>query len=78
MKRVLRKKSIEHIVNEIANSKDSLKKNLTVLDLTSFGIAAVIGAGIFSTIGKACFSGGPAVIFLFIFTAVASGFSALC
>jgi amino acid transporter len=78
VKRVLRKKSIEHIVNEIANSKDSLKKNLTVLDLTSFGIAAVIGAGIFSTIGKACFSGGPAVIFLFIFTAVASGFSALC
>ena len=78
MKRVLRKKSIDHIVNELANSKDSLKKNLTVLDLTSFGIAAVIGAGIFSTIGKACFSGGPAVIFLFIFTAVASGFSALC
>lgn len=78
MKRVLRKKSIDHIVNELANSKDSLKKNLTVLDLTSFGIAAVIGAGIFSTIGKACFSGGPAVIFLFIFTAIASGFSALC
>jgi amino acid transporter len=78
VKRVLRKKSIDHIVNELANSKDSLKKNLTVLDLTSFGIAAVIGAGIFSTIGKACFSGGPAVIFLFIFTAVASGFSALC
>ncbi len=78
MKRLLRKKSIDHIVQELSNSKDTLKKNLTVIDLTSFGIAAVIGAGIFSTIGKACFSGGPAVIFLFIFTAIASGFSALC
>jgi len=78
VKRLLRKKSIDHIVQELSNSKDTLKKNLTVIDLTSFGIAAVIGAGIFSTIGKACFSGGPAVIFLFIFTAIASGFSALC
>lgn len=43
-----------------------------------FGIAAVIGAGIFSSIGKACFDGGPGVIFLYIFTAVACGFAALC
>jgi amino acid transporter len=43
-----------------------------------FGIAAVIGAGIFSTIGSAAFTGGPAVILLFIFTAIACGFCALC
>ena len=42
------------------------------------GIAAVIGAGIFSSIGKACYDGGPGVIFLYIFTAVACGFAALC
>ncbi|MCW3109307.1 MAG: amino acid transporter, partial [Segetibacter sp.] len=51
---------------------------LGVKDLTLMGIAAVIGAGIFSSIGKACFDGGPGVIFLYIFTAVACGFAALC
>src|SRR5678815_3844350 len=42
------------------------------------GIAAVVGAGIFSTIGNASFQGGPGVILLFIITAVCCGFSALC
>ncbi len=54
-----------------------LHKNLRVIDLTALGIAAIIGAGIFSTIGSASYNGGPAVIFLFIFTAVACGFAAL-
>jgi APA family basic amino acid/polyamine antiporter len=51
---------------------------LGVRDLTLLGIAAVIGAGIFSTIGNAAFDGGPGVIFLFIITAVTCGFTALC
>ncbi|MGB3947862.1 MAG: amino acid permease, partial [Bacteroidia bacterium] len=55
---------------------NSLGKHLGVKDLTGFGIAAIIGAGIFSTIGKASFDGGPGVIFLFLFTAVACGFAA--
>ena len=54
----------------------SLGKHLKVRDLTAFGIAAIIGAGIFSTIGEASSNGGPAVIFLFIFTAIACGFAA--
>ncbi len=56
----------------------SLNKVLNVRDLTFLGIAAVIGAGIFSTIGTAAFHGGPGVSFLFIITAVTCGFSALC
>ena len=55
-----------------------LKKSLGVWDLTAFGIAAVIGAGIFSTIGNAAFQGGPGVVFLFLFTALACAFSAFC
>ncbi|MCS7084597.1 MAG: amino acid permease [Bacteroidia bacterium] len=55
-----------------------LKRTLGLWDLTSLGIAAIIGAGIFSTIGKASFEGGPAVTLLFVFTAVACAFSALC
>lgn len=80
---LFRKKSIDKIVAEAAagNSDghgESLNKVLTVKDLTFMGIAAVIGAGIFSTIGKASFDGGPGVVFLFIITAITCGFSALC
>lgn len=42
------------------------------------GIAAVVGAGIFSTIGEASFYGGPGVSILFVLTAITCGFSALC
>ncbi|MBK6344651.1 MAG: amino acid permease [Bacteroidales bacterium] len=56
----------------------SMRKDLGVRDLTSFGIAAIIGAGIFSTIGNAAAAGGPAVSLLFVFSAIACGFSALC
>ena len=78
---LFRKKTIGHILSDarIEESEHSgLRKNLTVFDLTAMGIAAVIGAGIFSTIGNAAASGGPAVSLLFLFTAVACAFSALC
>jgi amino acid transporter len=42
------------------------------------GIAAVVGAGIFSTIGTAAFHGGPGISLLFVITAITCGFSALC
>ncbi len=59
-------------------SEHELHKVLNVRDLTLFGIAAIIGGGIFSSIGQACYEGGPGVIFLFIICAVACGFAALC
>ncbi len=84
MSSLFRKKSIEKIVadNEAGVSDGhgghSLNKVLGVKDLTFMGIAAVIGAGIFSTIGTAAFNGGPGISILFIITAVTCGFSALC
>ena len=54
-----------------------LVKTLGVRDLVSLGIAAIIGAGIFSTIGLASYNGGPAVSMLFVFTAIACVFTAL-
>jgi len=78
--KLFRKKSISKILKDAANGygdhENTLHKTLGVRDLTAFGIAAIIGAGIFSTIGKASADGGPAVIFLFIFTAVACSFAA--
>jgi basic amino acid/polyamine antiporter, APA family len=77
---LFRKKSIDDAIktaqNEEIHGAGGLDKNLGVRDLTAFGIAAIIGAGIFSTIGSASYNGGPAVVFLFIFTAVACGFAA--
>jgi basic amino acid/polyamine antiporter, APA family len=75
-----RKKSLENILREkdIQDTGTNLRRSLSVRDLTAFGIAAIVGAGIFSTIGNAAVNGGPAISVLFIFTAVACGFSALC
>lgn len=81
MNKLFRKKPISSLVDELKlnESKDKgMKRSLGVRDLTSLGIAAIIGAGIFSTIGTAAVNGGPAVSLLFIFTAIACGFSALC
>ena len=76
---LFRKKTLSLILHDSENkSGTQLKKSLSVLDLTALGIAAIIGAGIFSTIGTAASSGGPAVSLLFVFTAIACGFSAMC
>lgn len=73
-----RKKSIQQVLNTDATGEShGLSKVLGVRDLTSLGIAAIIGAGIFSTIGRASFDGGPAVSLLFVFTAIACVFTAL-
>ena len=57
---------------------EGLRRTLGVFDLTLMGIAAIIGAGIFAMVGKASYNGGPAVALLFVFTATACAFSALC
>ncbi len=77
---LFRKKTVQDILKQVekneADGHNALGKHLTTRDLTAFGIAAIVGAGIFSTIGKASADGGPAVIFLFLFTALACGFAA--
>ncbi len=77
---LFRKKTVQDILKQVAKNEadghTALEKHLTTRDLTAFGIAAIVGAGIFSTIGKASADGGPAVIFLFLFTALACGFAA--
>lgn len=81
---LFRKKSLSKIMQDAKDGVSeshggaSLTKVLNVRDLTLMGVAAVIGAGIFSTIGQAAYNGGPGVIFLFLLTAVTCGFTALC
>lgn len=89
MRNLFRKKSIEQIKADAAagftahdfsevDPGDHLRRSLGLFDLTMLGIAAIVGAGIFAMVGQASYDGGPAVIFLFIFSAIACGFAALC
>jgi APA family basic amino acid/polyamine antiporter len=73
---IFRKKPISNVIPDGHGTQ--LNKILGVRDLTAMGIAAVIGAGVFSTIGQAAFNGGPGVSLLFVITAITCGFSALC
>lgn len=66
MEKLFRKKSVNAAIQDATavgeNEHSGLKRSLTVVDLTALGIAAVVGAGIFSTIGKASFEGGPGIV----------------
>jgi APA family basic amino acid/polyamine antiporter len=78
---IFRTKKIENILAEGNNDphgSTGLKRVLSVRDLTFFGIAAILGAGSFSSLGFAVFHGGPGVVVLFIITGIACAFTALC
>lgn len=79
---LFRRKTISSILSESGdgpNTKEfGLKRVLTAKDLTFFGIAAILGAGSFSSLGYAVYNGGPGVVLLFVITGIACGFTALC
>jgi len=79
---LFRTKKISNIIAEGGSDdphgQHGLKRVLTVRDLTFFGIAAILGAGSFSSLGGAVFNGGPGVVVLFIITAIACAFTAFC
>src|SRR5690606_32518758 len=82
---LFRTKSVADIIQEAESGlsdaerkPEQLRRVLGVRDLTLMGIAAIVGAGIFSTIGTASYDGGPGIILLFIFVSIACGFSAVC
>ena len=79
---LFRTKKISNIISEGGDddphAHHGLKRVLTVKDLTFFGIAAILGAGSFSSLGGAVFNGGPGVVILFIITAIACAFTAFC
>jgi amino acid transporter len=78
---LFRTKKIESILSQGSDNhhgKEGLKRVLNARDLTFFGIAAILGAGSFSSLGGAVFHGGPGVVLLFVITAIACGFTAFC
>ena len=80
---LFRRKTIDSILKDAEKGDTEvhphgLTRVLTVRDLTFFGIAAIIGAGSFSSLGEAVFRGGPGVVLLFVITGIGCAFTALC
>ncbi|WP_445256624.1 amino acid permease [Nocardioides aurantiacus] len=74
-----RTKSVEQSLEDTQDPEFKLKRSLTALDLTVFGIGVIIGAGIFTLTGRAAAEyAGPAIVFSFIIAAVCCGLAALC
>jgi basic amino acid/polyamine antiporter, APA family len=81
---LFRVKPLAQLTGDVERGGQALKRTLGPVQLTSLGVGAIIGAGIFSTVGTAAAGGadhlgaGPAIILSFVLTAVACGFAALC
>src|SRR5579862_1014849 len=84
LKELFRRKTLDRLAAEAEEPGHRLKKALGPIDVTALGIGAIIGAGIFATIGTAAAGdptrpgAGPALILSFVVTGVACGFAALC
>jgi APA family basic amino acid/polyamine antiporter len=81
---LFRTKSIDAILGDTDRGGTSLRKVLGPWNLIALGVGAIIGTGIFATIGSASAGdavrpgAGPAVMVSFVLTAVVCGFTALC
>src|SRR5881296_2243811 len=75
---LFRRKSVADLQTE-ARVDQSLKRALGPLNLTTLGIGAVIGAGIFVLTGQAAAKyAGPGIVFSFILAGIACAFAGLC
>jgi APA family basic amino acid/polyamine antiporter len=72
-------KSVEESIRDTDEPEHRLKKNLSTLDLTVFGVGVVIGAGIFVVTGVvAQQQAGPAVAISFLIAGAVCALAALC
>ena len=84
MNQLFATKSLDRLVSDTEEPSHQLRRTLGVVQLTALGIGAIIGAGIFSSVGSAAAGGsehlgaGPAIMVSFVLTAIACGFAALC
>jgi len=73
------RKSMHAPANDIESGHHELKKHLGAFNLTTIGIGAIIGAGIFVITGQAAaMYAGPAISISFIITAIVCLFAGLC
>jgi APA family basic amino acid/polyamine antiporter len=81
---LFRTKNLDEILAPLGDEKRSLKRSLGAFEVTMIGIGAIIGAGIFATIGTAAAGdafrpgAGPSLMLSFAITALVCAFTALC
>jgi len=74
-----RTKSVEQSIADTEEPGSKLRKDLSAWDLTVFGVAVVIGAGIFTLTARTAGDlTGPSVSRAFVLAAIACGLAALC
>ena len=84
LKGIFRTKNLDDILAALGDKTHSLKRSLGPLNVTLLGIGAIIGAGIFATVGTAAAGdalrpgAGPSLMLSFGITAVVCAFTALC
>jgi basic amino acid/polyamine antiporter, APA family len=72
-------KPLQDLLDDAADPKNGFKKALTATNLTTLGIGAIIGAGIFVLTGQAAAQyAGPAIVISFIISGIACALAALC
>ncbi len=73
-----RTKSLDSMVGDVGTGH-GLKRTLGPIALTSLGVGAIIGTGIFVLVGKAAANqAGPAIMLSFVVAGLACVFAALC
>src|SRR3954452_602506 len=77
--RLFATKSLETLHKEMAEDEGRLRRVLGPVGLTSLGIGAIIGAGIFVMTGRvAAEDAGPAIVVSYIVAGVACALAAFC
>jgi APA family basic amino acid/polyamine antiporter len=81
---IFRTKNLDDILASAQEEGHKLKRTLGPINITLLGIGAIIGAGIFATVGTAAAGdaarpgAGPSLMLSFVITAVVCAFTALC
>ncbi|AWT46041.1 MULTISPECIES: amino acid permease [Streptomyces] len=76
---LFRTKNVEQSIRDTEEPEHALKKSLSALDLTVFGVGVIIGTGIFVYTGAvARTTSGPAIALSFVAAGVACALAALC
>jgi basic amino acid/polyamine antiporter, APA family len=76
---LFRTKTVEQSIQDTEEPEHALKKSLSALDLTVFGVGVIIGTGIFVLTGKiAKETAGPAVALGFVAAGLVCALAALC
>jgi len=78
-KRLFATKPINELIQSSKSEEHGFRRALTPLNLTTLGIGAIIGAGIFVITGQAAAQyAGPAIVISFVISGIACAFSGLC